>query len=340
MKSTKPSHGLVMFAVLLAICVVVLGAFTRLSDAGLGCPDWPTCYGHYMLWPETPEEIAAANAAHPEFPFDETIAWPEVVHRYFASTLGLVIIAINFVAWRNRHNYGQPLKLPMLLLALVIAQGLFGMWTVTLKLWPQVVTLHLLGGFATLSLLWLLALRLDHRTWSHPDVPLLQWEALKPLALVGLILVGMQIALGGWTSSNYAALACPDLPTCQGRWLPPMDFAHGFNIFQEIGPNYLGGQMDGEGRVAIHFMHRVGAIVVALYLLYLIARLRRSGAGHDVRTHANLMFVLLLIQLGLGISNVVWSLPLWVAVAHNAVGALLLLSLVTLNYRLRRGSSW
>jgi len=217
MKSTKPSHALVMFAVLLAMCVVVLGAFTRLRDAGLGCPDWPTCYGHYMLWPETPEEIAVANAAHPDFPFEAAIAWPEVVHRYFASTLGLVIIAINVVAWRNRHNRGQPLKLPLFLLALVIAQGLFGMWTVTLKLWPQVVTLHLLGGFATLSLLWLLALRLENRSWSHPDVPLLHWNALKPLALLGLILVCCQIALGGWTSSNYAALACPDLPTCQGR---------------------------------------------------------------------------------------------------------------------------
>ncbi|MDY6984688.1 MAG: COX15/CtaA family protein, partial [Pseudomonadota bacterium] len=181
---------------------------------------------------------------------------------------------------------------------------------------------------------------LDNRTWSHPDVPLLHWESLKPLAMIGLVLVCLQIALGGWTSSNYAALACPDLPTCQGRWLPPMNFAQGFNIFQEIGPNYLGGQMDGEGRVAIHFMHRVGAIVVALYLLYLITRLRKFGGGREMRSHATLMFVILLIQLGLGISNVVWSLPLAIAVAHNAVGALLLLSLVTLNYRLHRGSSW
>ncbi len=340
MKSTKPSYALVMFAFALALCVVILGAFTRLSDAGLGCPDWPTCYGHYMMWPETPEEIAAANALHPEFPFAEATAWPEVIHRYFASTLGLVIIAINFLAWRHRYNRGQPFKLPLFLLVLVIAQGLFGMWTVTLKLWPQVVTLHLLGGFATLSLLWLLGLRLNNRTWSHPDVPLLHWQALKPLAMTGLILVCAQIALGGWTSSNYAALACPDLPTCQGRWLPPTDFAQGFNIFQEIGPNYLGGQMDGEARVAIHFAHRIGAIVVALYMLFLISRLRKYAGGPDMRVHANLMLVLLAIQLGLGLSNVFWSLPLWVAVAHNAGGALLLLSLVTLNYRLYRSSTW
>jgi heme a synthase len=340
MKSTKPSHALVMFAVLLAVCVVVLGAFTRLSDAGLGCPDWPTCYGHYMLWPETAEEIAAANAAHPEFPFEETIAWPEVVHRYFASTLGLVIIAINVIAWRHRHTRGQPFKLPLFLLALVIAQGAFGAWTVTLKLWPQVVTLHLLGGFATLSLLWLLLLRLNNRTWAYPNIPLLHWQSLKPLAMIGLILVCLQIALGGWTSSNYAALACPELPTCQGRWLPPMDFAQGFNFFQEIGPNYLGGQMDGEARVAIHFTHRVGAIVVALYLLYLISQLHAYSGGRDMRRQAYVILALLLVQLGLGLSNIVWSLPLWVAVAHNAGGALLLLSLVTLNYRLYRSSIW
>ncbi|MEY4640965.1 MAG: hypothetical protein RLZZ227_959, partial [Pseudomonadota bacterium] len=235
MKSTKASHALVLFAVLFAISVVVLGSFTRLRDAGLGCPDWPTCYGHYMFWPETPEEIAAANAAHPDFPFAETIAWPEVIHRYFAGTLGLVIIAINVLAWRNRHTRGQPFKLPLLLLGLVIAQGMFGMWTVTLKLWPQVVTLHLLGGFTTLNLLWLLLLRLDNQTWPHPNIPLLHWQALKPLAAIGLALVVGQVALGGWTSSNYAALACPDLPTCQGRWLPPTDFAQGFNVLQEIG---------------------------------------------------------------------------------------------------------
>ena len=145
---------------------------------------------------------------------------------------------------------------------------------------------------------------------------------------------------GGWTSSNYAALACPDLPTCQGRWLPPMDAAAGFNIFQEIGPNYLGGQMDGEARVAIHFAHRLGAVIVALYLLFLVSRLYKYAGGREMRAQANLIVALLVIQLCLGLSNVIWSLPFWVAVAHNAVGALLLLSLVTLNYRLYRSSSW
>lgn len=340
MKSTKPSYGLVVFAVALALCVVILGAFTRLRDAGLGCPDWPGCYGH-LLWPGTPDQIAAADTRFPDSPFEHEKAWPEVVHRYFAATLGLVIIAINLVAWRHRKVSGQPQKLPLLLLALVIAQGMFGMWTVTLKLWPQVVTAHLLGGFMTLSLLWLLALRLQNRPWPPPDISQRHWMALRPWAMLGLVLVVCQIALGGWTSSNYAALACPDLPTCQGYWVPPMmDFAHGFNIFQEIGPNYLGGQMDGTGRVAIHFTHRVGALVVVLYLGWLLSRLYKYAGGPHLRTQANVILLLLVVQVGLGLSNILGSLPLGVAVAHNAVGALLLLSLVSLNYRLFKSRVW
>ena len=338
MKITKPSYNLVLFATALALCVVILGAFTRLQDAGLGCPDWPTCYG-FAVWPKTAEQIVQAESLFPDSPYEHAKAWPEVVHRYFASTLGFVIILINFIAWQHRRNRDQPLKLPIFLLALVIAQGIFGMWTVTLKLWPQVVTTHLLGGFATLSLLWLLVLRLNQRAWPQP-VHAANWRKLRPLAMLGLVLVIAQIALGGWTSSNYAALACPDLPTCQGRWLPPMDFADGFNVTQEIGPNYLGGQLDGSARVAIHMMHRIGAIVVTLYLLFLLSRLYKYADGPHMRRQANVIAGLLIVQVSLGLSNVIWSLPLPVAVAHNACGALLLLALVTLNYRLRLSTSW
>lgn len=337
MKITKPSYNLVLFATAVALCVVILGAFTRLKDAGLGCPDWPGCYG-FAVWPKTAEQISQAENLFPDSPYEHAKAWPEVVHRYFASSLGFLIILISAIAWRNRHNR-QPLKLPLFLLFLVIAQGLFGMWTVTLKLWPQVVTTHLLGGFATLSLLWLLALRLNQQAWPQP-VHAMGWRKLKPLAMFGLILLIAQIALGGWTSSNYAALACPDLPTCQGRWLPPMDFADGFNITQEIGPNYLGGQLDGSARVAIHMMHRVGAIVVTLYLIFLLSQLYKHAGGPHMRRQAHVIALLLATQIGLGLSNVIWSLPLAVAVAHNACGALLLLALVTLNYRLRQSSSW
>ena len=177
------------------------------------------------------------------------------------------------------------------------------------------------------------------RAWPPPAYSS-NWRKLKPLAMLGLILVIAQIVLGGWTSSNYAALACPDLPTCQGRWWPPMDFVDGFNITQEIGPNYLGGQLDGSARVAIHVMHRIGAIVVTLYLLFLVIQLHKHADGPHMRKQANVIACLLAVQLGLGLSNVMWSLPLPVAVAHNACGALLLLSLVTLNYRLSRSTSW
>lgn len=335
MKNRKPSYYLVLFATLFAVCVVVLGAYTRLKDAGLGCPDWPGCYG-FAYVPVSAEEINQAESLYPDAPFEADKAWPEVIHRYFASTLGFIIILINIVAWRNRHIPGQPFKLPIFLLVLVIAQGLFGMWTVTLKLWPQVVTTHLLGGFTTLSLLWLLSLRLNNRPWPQANLYRHNILKLKPLAMLGLLLVIVQIALGGWISSNYAALACPDLPTCQNQWLPAMDFASGFNFSQEIGPNYLGGKLDGEARVAIHFAHRIGAIVVALYLFFLTVQLKKNAEGSPLKVLANFILVLLVIQVSLGLSNIIWMLPLWVAVAHNAGGAALLLSLVTLNYRLSK----
>ncbi|HTQ98911.1 MAG TPA: COX15/CtaA family protein [Candidatus Acidoferrum sp.] len=338
MKNTKASFVLVQIAVMLAFCVVVLGAFTRLKDAGLGCPDWPTCYGH-AIWPNTAEQIAAAQQAFPDSPFEQEKAWPEVVHRYFAGTLGFLIVLIAGYAIKLRSQPDQPFRLPLLLLGLVIAQGLFGMWTVTLKLWPQVVTGHLLGGFATLSLLWLLRLRLINGPWNPPNIPLRYWHALKPWAFIGLLLVICQIFLGGWTSTNYAALACPDLPTCQHHWWPPMDFADGFNFGQEIGPNYLGGQLDGEARIAIHMTHRFGAMIVALYLIFLTVKLKRHAGGSDMKRQANVILGLLLVQLSLGISNVLWSLPLPVAVAHNACGALLLLSLISLNYRLHKSTA-
>src|SRR5690606_33916429 len=198
-------------------------------------------------------------------------------------------------------------------------------WTVTLYLWPQVVTAHLLGGFTTFSLLWLLCMRLFNRPWPRPYISISHWVKLKPLARLCLVLVIIQVALGGWVSANYAALACPDLPTCQGRWVPPMDFARGFDFMQEIGPNYLGGQMDGEARVAIHYTHRVGALVVTLFTGLLVWLMHRNAGGsRHMRSMANIILTILLAQLALGLSNVLFGLPLWVAVAHNAGGALLL----------------
>ena len=325
----RPSFRLALFGVILAVGVIVLGAFTRLVDAGLGCPDWPGCYGH-VLWPAEAEEIAAANRAFPSAPVETDKTWPEMVHRYFATTLGLISIALVALAWRQRTP-GQPLKLPLFLLGFIILQGMFGMWTVTLKLWPQVVTAHLLGGFATLSLLWLLTLRLDNRPWQLAGGEFEYLQKLKPYAVAGLLVVITQIALGGWTTSNYAAVACPDLPTCQAQWLPTMDFASGFNLFQSIGPNYLGGVMTNESRVAIHMSHRLGAIITLLFVGWLSLRLLAAPVA-SLSKLGKVIGIILVLQFCLGLGNIFLKFPLLVTVSHNAVGALLLLSLVTLNY--------
>lgn len=328
----KAGFYLAVLAFCMAVVVVALGAFTRLSHAGLGCPDWPTCYGHFWV-PNTADEIHTANQAFAATPVETEKTWPEQIHRIFASSLGLLMIGLVVIALRHRCVEGQPLKLPLFMLGFVILQGLFGMWTVTLLLWPQVVTLHLLGGFTTLSLLWLLVQRLGDFHWHLKADALKKINTLRGLALTGLLVVIVQIALGGWTSSNYAALACADLPTCHNVWVPDMDFSAGFNFFQHIGPNYLGGQLDNQARTAIHFSHRVGALITTVVLLSLIVSLCMMRI-RNTQLIAGLLSVVLLVQIALGLSNVWFALPLPVAVAHNAVGAMLLLVMVTLNHRI------
>ena len=325
----KPGYRLALFATLLTVVVVLLGAYTRLTHAGLGCPDWPGCYG-FLGVPMSEHKQAIAEARFPEAPVEVAKGWYEMIHRYFAGALGLVILVIAAQAVRRRAEPTQPLKLPLAILALVILQGAFGMWTVTLQLWPQVVTAHLLGGFATLSLLTLLTLRLSGRF-----APLQLPGPLRTLAAACLLLVIGQITLGGWVSSNYAAVACVDLPTCHGEWWPAMDFGKGFHLTQHIGPNYLGGQLDSDARTAIHMSHRIGALLVTLALLVLAWRLHAARLS---RLSALLMLALA-VQVGLGISNVIFHLPLLVAVAHNAGGAALLLVMVLINYRLRAASA-
>lgn len=322
---TRPGFRLALLATLLALVVVLLGAYTRLTHAGLGCPDWPGCYG-FMTVPATDAQLAHAELHFPHAPVEAGKGWSEMIHRYFAGALALCILLLAVQAWRNRELAGQPLKLPLLILAVVLTQAAFGMWTVTLKLWPQVVVTHLLGGFATLALLVILTLRLAGiRTMSiHPCA------GLRRMARFGLLLVILQIALGGWVSANYAAMACTDLPTCQGQWWPDTDFANGFHLNQHIGPNYLGGRLDSEARTAIHLTHRVGALLVLVSLSVLAWRLRRAGLG----TLAAALMLALLAQFGLGVSNVLLHLPLAVALGHNAGGAMLLLSMVVINYRL------
>ena len=324
--TTRAGYRLALCATVLALLVVMLGAYTRLTHAGLGCPDWPGCYG-FLGVPQSEAQLAHAEQYFPDAPVEAEKGWNEMVHRYFAGSLGLLILLLAVQALRRRETPGQPLKLPLALLALVLLQAAFGMWTVTLKLWPQVVTAHLLGGFATLGLLFLLTLRLSGALPPLAGV----LRHLRVLAALALLALVGQIALGGWVSSNYAAVACVDLPTCHGQWWPAMDFANGFHLTQHIGPNYLGGQLDSDARTAIHMSHRLGALLVSVLLLGLAWQLHRGGLGRL----AALLLLALGVQVSLGISNVLWHLPLAVAVAHNLGGAVLLLVLVLVNYRLR-----
>ena len=319
-------------ALVLTFVVVVLGAYVRLSDAGLGCPDWPGCYGHLDV-PDKVEQIAAANAVYPHRPVEPDKAWKEMIHRYFAGALGVLVLALAVVSWYRRREPGQPVSLPLALLGLVVFQALLGMWTVTWQLKPVVVMAHLLGGLATLSLLAWLVLRQGRYGISKPLAA--GDRALRGFAVLGLLLLVGQIALGGWTSSNYAALACPDFPTCQARWWPPMDFREAFTLWRGLGVSYEGGVLDNDARVTIHMMHRLGALVVLFYLGWLVWRLLAPTRSRNLRVVGLAIAVLLCIQLGLGIANVLMQLPLPVAVAHNGGAALLLLALVMLNHLLR-----
>lgn len=309
-------------ATVLAVVVAVLGAYVRLSHAGLGCPDWPGCYGHVDV-PSRIDDVERANRLYPHRPVEQHKAWKEMIHRYAAGTLGLLIAAIAVVAWRERRRGASaPLGLSLALVALVVFQALLGMWTVTLLLKPLVVTAHLIGGFTTLALLFWLALRCSR--WR--PVPETGQAALRPWVYTALGLVALQVFLGGWTSSNYAALACYGFPQCNGQWWPPTDFGEAFVLWRGLGIDYEGGVLDHPARAAIHMAHRLGAVLVTAVLGVLCMRLWLTGDGLLRRLAAGLG-ALLLLQLGLGVVNVTAGLPLPAATAHNGVAALLVLAL-------------
>lgn len=363
-------------AVVLVLIVIVLGAFVRLSDAGLGCPDWPTCYGK-ATWPRSEQSIERANQAFPERPVEFDKAWKEQVHRHAAAVLGLLVLILALGRnWRNParrwlllagagaaaigtvlYIAGWPvvsaaaslvaLALPLLLalgwprggsglppwarftaflFALIMFQAILGMWTVTWKLKPIVVMAHLLGGLSVMALLVWLSLRSVPDPRNYPGAI---W--LRPWVWLGLIVLSLQIALGGWTSANYAALACPDFPTCQGQWWPQTDFREAFVLWRGVGVDYEGGILDATARATIHLSHRIGAIVTTLILLVVsVALFRVKG----MRAPALALLGLLAVQIGLGIANVVEGLPLAVATAHNGVAALLVAQFMLILSRL------
>ncbi len=319
---------LALAGVVLTFAVVVLGAWVRLSDAGLGCPDWPGCYGHLSV-DDAASNVDVINEAFPHRPFEYHKAIKEMVHRYFASTLGLLIVALAGLAIANRRDPQQPVVLPIALVALVIFQGLLGMWTVTLLLKPLIVVLHLLGGLATLSLLAWLAFASAAGGTETRNVPL-----LKRITIAALAVLAVQIALGGWTSSNYAALACPDFPTCQNSLWPQMDVKGAFILWRGLGIDYEGGVLDHPARVAIHFVHRLGAVLAALVLGLASVAAIRLGPTRSIRIAGAVLGVVLVCQLILGPVMVVRALPLALATAHNGVAALLLLAVVGLYRKL------
>lgn len=336
---------LALAALVLCFIVVVLGAYVRLTAAGLGCPDWPGCYGH--LTPIGAEQNAASQAAYPGTPLHVGKAWREMVHRYAASTLGLLIVIIAALAITTRRQRTASVPLCVALLIAVVIQGALGMLTVTWQLKPLIVTLHLLFGLTTLSLLWWLWLSLHTgargairfgggRSASAGGYPVREGPQHKAL-LIALVTLGIQIALGGWTSSNYAAVACPDFPKCQQSWWPETDYKDAFVLWRGLGVNYEGGVLEHPARVAIHFTHRLGALLASLALIYAAAlTLRRRGAPAKMRLAAVAVLGALTLQLTLGASMVLEGFPLTLATAHNAGAALLLLSTVALYRSARR----
>ncbi len=361
-------RGLSLLAALFAFGLVMFGAFVRLSNAGLSCPDWPTCYGQ-VTWPQHAQAVAYADAAFPERPYEAHKAWREQVHRFLAGTLGVMVLLLALLAcWRKRgallavlvgaafaavgvglymrgeHRLSSLLamcaialplfaatrlqrpgawRICVLALAVIIFQAMLGMWTVTLLLKPIVVMGHLLGGMLTFALLAYAALR-----FAGVAAPDERMADLRRLVAVGIVLLFCQIALGGWTSANYAALACGygpgSFPQCLNQWAPPTDFHEGFVLWRGIGVNYEGGVLDMAARSAIQIVHRLGALVVFCYLGWLSIKVARRG----LRGYGLAIALALASQVLLGISNVYFGLPLAVATAHNGVAALLLFTLL------------
>ena len=332
MDSLLQNRGFVItarLAVLLALVVVVLGAYVRLSDAGLGCPDWPGCYGELFMSDSGNHARIAATSGY-ERPYEHDKAWKEMIHRYLAGILGFLILALAIIGWRHRHLPGQLWKIPLLLVGLVSLQAILGMWTVTLLLKPAVVLLHLLGGMTILGLLFWTALRTPNSTGRLPLSTLVPSDyRLFPWALLALVVVFLQITLGGWVSTNYAALICADLPTCQGQWWPPMDFADGFTFWRGLGVDYEHGVLGPAAMTAIHVVHRIGA-VITLVVVGAVAVVVMKRGSSLLRWTGGVLAGTLLLQWTIGVANIIWMLPLPLAVAHNAGAALLLLACVAL----------
>lgn len=314
-----------LIAAITAFGVVVLGAYVRLSDAGLGCPDWPGCYGTLTV-PESESAIAQAQAVYPDKPIDAGKAWKEMIHRYLAGTLGFMVLSLAVLGWKHRASINVSPWLTSCLLVLIIFQAALGMWTVTMLLKPVIVSAHLLGGMTTLAILTWIA----HRHWGGNSAQAISSDK-KLWYRLGLLVLFGQIFLGGWTSTNYAALACTDFPTCHDSWLPDMDFRDAFHMVRELGQSASGGGLTLASLTAIQWTHRVGALITLIFLGFLGV----VGLKYDaIKTWCGVVLALLLAQISLGVANLVLHLPTVLAVAHNAGAALLMTTLVTINSKI------
>ncbi len=314
-------------ALMLALVVVMLGAYTRLTNAGLGCPDWPGCYGH-MLLPVDPHDLTQVQSLYPHLPIETVKAWTEMVHRYAAATLALLILGMAIAAVRRAR---QAWTLPLILLLMLTFQAALGMWTVTLKLLPIVVMGHLLGGI-------LIFAGLCYFRWQLSAVKGVAIPSLRPWIAAGIAIVFCQIALGGWVSSNYAGMACIGFPRCNGQWFPALHLSRAFNLFSSVGANYQGGVLDSDARMTIQFVHRLGAYVTAAYVLLLSGFIICRQRATSLRLMALMAMLLVLMQFTLGMINVVYLLPLWAAVAHNGLAALLLACMVSVYFLVSKGA--
>ena len=333
--SVNKYRKLVWVMAFLTFDLIVFGGFTRLTDSGLGCPDWPGCYGAANPF-IAHEHIAAAEALMPTGPVTKVKAWIEMIHRYLAKGIGVLIMALMFQAfrqWKKTKLDAFKPAMPVALFLFVCVQGAFGAWTVTLKLQPVIVTIHLLLGMALLAMLVWLGGREDYL--MKPPAPvrdLARLRSLRTLALVAAVVLVVQIALGGWVSTNYATLACDEFPLCDGKLVPEMDFEHGFTLWRELGKTAAGHYLQFSALVAIHWVHRNFAIIVTVVLG--LAAWRATGEA-QLRKTGKMLGAVLLVQLFTGVATVYFDFPLAIAVLHNAGAALLVLTVTMLNYKVK-----
>lgn len=317
-----------LFTTIMAFCLIVLGAYVRLSDAGLGCPDWPGCFGTLTV-PESQMAIEKAQHTFPDQIIENDKAWKEMAHRYVAGILGLLILTIGVLAHKNKKSLKVNILVPYSLLALVFFQAMLGMLTVTLLLKPIIVSAHLIGGMTTLAILTYIS----YEHFNKNSKLTLKKDVIFYMTRFSLILIFIQIFLGGWTSTNYAGLACTDFPTCHGEWIPNMDLKNGFNIFRNLGQTFEGAPISLDALQAIQWIHRIGAVTVIIYFSYLSLTLMKYK---QLRFESMLLLALIASQFVIGIANLMLHLPMVLAVSHNLIAALLVIIMTVINTKIKK----